>query len=236
MRPLALLRELILKAVDVGNDYAADGAAARLMRVVIDENQGTSDIRPWPLWAVVGIGFLIMMAISVAMMLAPFFHKGFLKRRDAKGLMKAAIREDNPVFVVQHKRLGRIREEVPEGDYIVPIGQADIKREGTAATIVTYGLTLHYALQAADQLSQEDGVEIEVVDLRTLKPLDAETVLASVRKTNRVIITDEEVQRGGSSAELAALIAEACFDDLDAPVMRLGGGVQPVDRLIWKDK
>lgn len=143
---------------------------------------------------------------------------------DAKGLIKAAIRDEDPVIVLEHKRTYRsVRGEVPEDDYVVPIGCADVKREGMSATVITYGLTLHYALQAADQLSQDDGVGVEVVDLRTVRPLDVETILASVRKTNRVLIVHEDNITGGIGGEVSALIAEHAFESLDAPVMRCAG-------------
>lgn len=142
---------------------------------------------------------------------------------DAKGLLKAAIRANDPVIVLEHKRTYRsVRGEVPDEDYVVPIGVADVKREGDAATIVTYGLTLHYSLQAAEKLAEE-GVQIEVVDLRTLKPLDRETVLTSVRKTNRALVVHEDNISLGVGAEVSAIIAEYAFDSLDAPVMRVAG-------------
>ena len=142
---------------------------------------------------------------------------------DAKGLLKSAIRANDPVIVLEHKRTYRsVRGEVPDEDYVVPIGVADVKREGDAATIVTYGLTLHYSLQAAEKLAEE-GAEVEVVDLRTLKPLDRETVLASVRKTNRALVVHEDNISLGVGAEVSALIAEYAFESLDAPVMRVAG-------------
>ena len=142
---------------------------------------------------------------------------------DAKGLLKAAIRDDDPVIFLEHKRTYRsVRGEVPEEDYVIPIGSADVKRDGTDATVVTYGLTVHYALQAAETLAQE-GVEVEVVDLRTVRPLDIETVLASVRKTSRVLVVHEDNLTGGLGGELSALITEQAFDALDAPVMRCAG-------------
>ena len=142
---------------------------------------------------------------------------------DAKGLLKAAIRANDPVIVLEHKRTYRsVRGEVPDEDYIVPIGVADIKREGDAATIVTYGLTLHYSLQAAEKMAQ-DGVEVEVIDLRTLKPLDRDTVLSSVRKTNRALVVHEDNISLGVGAEVSAIIAEYAFDSLDAPIMRVAG-------------
>ena len=142
---------------------------------------------------------------------------------DAKGLLKAAIRSNDPVVFLEHKRTYRaVRGEVPDGDYVVPIGVADIKRAGDAATIVTYGLTLHYSLQAAEVLAGE-GVEVEVVDLRTVSPIDRETVLESVRKTSRALVVHEDNLSLGVGAEVSAIIAEHAFDSLDAPVMRVAG-------------
>jgi 2-oxoisovalerate dehydrogenase E1 component beta subunit len=142
---------------------------------------------------------------------------------DAKGLLKAAIRDDDPVIVLEHKRTYRsVRGEVPDEDYIVPIGSAEVKREGTDATIVTYGLTVHYSLQAAEMLAEE-GASIEVVDLRTVSPIDRETVLASVVKTSRALVVHEDNITGGIGAEVSAIIAEHAFDSLDAPVMRCAG-------------
>jgi 2-oxoisovalerate dehydrogenase E1 component beta subunit len=142
---------------------------------------------------------------------------------DAKGLLKSAIRDDDPVIFLEHKRTYRsVRGEVPGEDYVVPIGLADVKRGGTDATVVTYGLTVHYALQAAEALAQE-GAQVEVLDLRTVRPLDMETVLASVRKTSRALIVHEDNLTGGIGAELSARIMEGAFGDLDAPVMRCAG-------------
>jgi len=142
---------------------------------------------------------------------------------DAKGLLKSAIRANDPVIFLEHKRTYRsVRGEVPDGDYVVPIGVADVKRVGDAATIVTYGLTLHYALRAAENLAAE-GVEVEVVDLRTVSPIDEEAVLASVRKTSRALVVHEDNLSLGVGAEVSALIAEHAFDSLDSPVIRVAG-------------
>jgi len=111
---------------------------------------------------------------------------------------------------------------VPDEDYVVPIGVADVKREGTDATVITYGLTMHYALQAAETLADE-GASVEVVDLRTVRPIDREAVLASVRKTSRALVVHEDNLTGGIGAEVSAIIAESAFDSLDAPVMRCAG-------------
>ena len=146
---------------------------------------------------------------------------------DAKGLLKAAIRDDDPVIVLEHKRTYRsVRGEIPEEDYIVPIGVADVKREGSDATIITYGLTLHYSLQAAEELANE-GVNVEVVDLRTVRPLDAEMIVESVRKTNRALVVHEDNAAVSVGAEVSAIIAENAFDSLDAPVMRCAGPELP---------
>ena len=140
---------------------------------------------------------------------------------DAKGLLKAAIRDDNPVVYFEHKYLyRRAKGEVPEGDEIVPIGVAATRRAGDDITLLTYGAMVTPSLEAADRLSKE-GVEVEVIDLRTLKPLDKDAVFASVEKTNRALVVHEDVKTLGIGAELSALIVEERFDSLDAPVMRV---------------
>lgn len=140
---------------------------------------------------------------------------------DAKGLLKSAIRDPDPVIFLEHKRTYRlVRGEVPDGDYTVPIGQAEVKRTGDDITILTYGLMLHYSLEAAETLAR-DGVEVEVVDLRTLLPIDRETVLNSVRKTGKVLVVYEDNQTCGYGAELAAIVADEAFEHLDGPVMRI---------------
>ena len=140
---------------------------------------------------------------------------------DAKGLLKAAIRDDNPVVYFEHKYLyRRAKGPVPEGDEIVPIGQASIRREGGDATLITYGAMVAPALEAADRLAKE-GVEVEVIDLRTLQPFDKSAILASVEKTSRVLIVHEDVKTLGIGAELSAVVVEERFEHLDAPVMRL---------------
>ena len=142
---------------------------------------------------------------------------------DAKGLLKSAIRDDNPVVFLEHKKTYRlVRGEVPDEDYSIPIGQAEVKRAGSQITVVTYGLMLHYSLEAADILAQE-GVEVEVVDLRTLKPLDRETILQSVKKTSKLLIVHEDNITGGVGAEVAALAAAEAFEYLDGPITRLCG-------------
>ena len=146
---------------------------------------------------------------------------------DAKGLMKTALRGKDPVLFMEYKRLYVNEGEVPDEDYTVPFGVADVKREGRDVTIVATGPMVPKALEAADLLAPE-GIEVEVVDTRTLVPFDKDTVFSSVEKTNKVIVTDEEVKRGGSSAEIASLIAEECFDALDAPVKRLAAAEVPM--------
>jgi 2-oxoisovalerate dehydrogenase E1 component beta subunit len=140
---------------------------------------------------------------------------------DAKGLLKAAIRDDNPVLYFEHKYLyRRAKGPVPEGDEIVPIGAAAIRREGSGATLLTYGATVMPSLEAADRLSKE-GVDVEVIDLRSLLPYDKETIFNSLEKTNRVLIVHEDVKTLGIGAELSAVIMEERFGSLDAPVMRV---------------
>ncbi len=140
---------------------------------------------------------------------------------DAKGLLKAAIRDDNPVIYFEHKFLyRRAKGPVPEGDEIVPIGVAAIRREGGDATLLTYGAMVTPSLEAADRLTKE-GVEVEVIDLRTLMPFDKEAIFRSLDKTNRVLIVHEDVKTLGLGAELSAVIMEEKFDALDAPVMRV---------------
>ena len=140
---------------------------------------------------------------------------------DAKGLLIAAIRDPNPVVFLEHKGLYRkVRQEVPEGEYVVPLGRAAIVRPGRDATVVAYGSMVHHALQVAEELSRE-GIALEVVDLRTLVPLDEETVLDSVRRTNRVVVASEANRTCGFAAEVAARITERAFKWLDAPVVRV---------------
>ncbi len=141
--------------------------------------------------------------------------------RDASGLLKAAIRDPDPVLFLEHKRTYRlIRGEVVEGDGIVPIGKADVKREGRDISLIAYGLMLHYCLEAADKLSA-DGISAEVLDLRTIKPMDEAAVIATARKTGKVLVVHEDNRFAGIAAEVIAIIVENAFDALDAPVMRL---------------
>ena len=139
---------------------------------------------------------------------------------DMKGLLKSAIRDNNPVIVFEHGALGRLKEEVPAGDHLVPLGKAAIKREGEQITVVAIGAMVSKTLKVAEKLAKE-GISVEVVDPRTLIPLDEATILKSVEKTNRVVIADEGHLRGGAAADIAAIIAEKGFDYLDAPVTRV---------------
>ena len=147
---------------------------------------------------------------------------------DAKGLIKAAIRDEDPVVYFEHKFLyRRLKEELPEGDWTVPIGKADIKRKGSDISVITYGAMVHLALEAAATLAN-DGIELEVVDLRTLVPLDKERILESVKKTSKVILLHEDVRTGGIAGEIAAIIAEEAFEYLDGPIMRITAPDTPV--------
>jgi pyruvate/2-oxoglutarate/acetoin dehydrogenase E1 component len=146
---------------------------------------------------------------------------------DAKGLLISAIRDDNPVVFIEHKMLYGTQGEVPEDSYVVPLGKADIKREGKDTTVVATAMMVGRALSAAEKLAA-DGISLEVVDPRTLSPLDEETILNSVKKTHRLLIVHEEVKFAGSGAEIAAMVAEKAFDYLDAPIVRVGAPFTPV--------
>ncbi len=147
---------------------------------------------------------------------------------DAKGLLKAAIRDDDPVLYFEHKYLyRRIKDEVPDDDYVVPLGKAAIRREGSDLSIVTFGAMVYTALDAAAMLAS-DGIEVEVLDLRSLAPLDREAILESVAKTSRVVLLHEATRTGGIGGELAAIIAEEAFEYLDAPVVRVASVDAPV--------
>lgn len=146
---------------------------------------------------------------------------------DAKGLLKSAVRDNNPVIFVEHKALYQTRGEIPEEEYLIPLGKADVKRPGKDITIISYSKTVLTALDAAQKLEAE-GIDTEVIDLRTLVPLDFETIAASVRKTGRVIITHEACERSGYGAEIAAEIQEQLFDELDAPILRVCGANIPI--------
>jgi 2-oxoisovalerate dehydrogenase E1 component beta subunit len=142
---------------------------------------------------------------------------------DAKGLLRSSIRDGDPVLFFEHKKMYRsVRGDVPDGEYSIPLGKAAVTHPGSQVTVIAYGLMAHYALEAADRVA-EDGISVEVVDLRTLRPLDKETVLASVRKTGKCLIVYEDNRFGGYGAEVAAIVAEEAFDYLDGPVMRIAG-------------
>jgi pyruvate/2-oxoglutarate/acetoin dehydrogenase E1 component len=159
-----------------------------------------------------------------------FFHTPGIKvvvpatTYDAKGLLKAAVRDNNPVLYLEHKllyRMPELREELPTEDYIVPIGKAVTRREGEDMTILTYGAMVHQSLKAAQALEQEDDLQVEVVDLRSLSPLDRQAILESVKHTNKVLIVHEDTLSGGIGAELAAILAEDLFEYLDGPITRV---------------
>jgi 2-oxoisovalerate dehydrogenase E1 component beta subunit len=143
---------------------------------------------------------------------------------DAAGLLRSALHDPDPVLFLEHKRTYRaVKGEVPDGPYMVPIGKADVKKEGTDLTAISYGYSLHTCLEAAGRLAMDEGISVEVVDLRTLSPLDTETILASVRKTGKVIVVYEDNRTYGAGAEIAATIAEQAMFELDAPIVRIGG-------------
>lgn len=154
---------------------------------------------------------------------------------EAKGLLKSAIRSDNPVLFCEHKQLYQTKGEVPEDDYTIPIGVADVKREGSDATVVAVGLMVRRALEAADILAQE-GIALEVIDPRTIAPFDKETVFNSIRKTHHVVIAEESSRTGGIGAELAAMLQEEMYDELDAPVGRVAALDVPIPYNIAMEK
>jgi 2-oxoisovalerate dehydrogenase E1 component beta subunit len=142
---------------------------------------------------------------------------------DVKGLLKAAIRDEDPVLFFEHKRAYRlIKGEVPQDDYVLPIGKADVKREGDDITVITYGLCVHFALQAAEKLAA-DGISAHVLDLRTVYPLDKEAIIEAASQTGKVLLVTEDNKEGSVMSEVAAIIAEHCLFDLDAPIKRLAG-------------
>ena len=142
---------------------------------------------------------------------------------DARGLLRSSIRDDDPVLFFEHKKMYRsVRGDVPDGDFVVPLGRARVTHPGSQITVIAYGLMAHYALEAADRVAEE-GISVEVVDLRTLRPLDKDTVLTSVRKTGKCLIVYEDNRFGGYGAEVAAVVAEEAFDYLDGPVTRIAG-------------
>ncbi|CAG9623209.1 alpha-ketoacid dehydrogenase subunit beta [Sutcliffiella rhizosphaerae] len=142
---------------------------------------------------------------------------------DVKGLLKAAIRDEDPVLFFEHKRAYRlIKGEVPTDDYVLPIGKADVKREGEDITVITYGLCVHFALQAAERLAK-DGISAHILDLRTVYPLDKDAIMEAASKTGKVLLLTEDNKEGSIMSEVSAIIAENCLFDLDAPIMRLAG-------------
>lgn len=166
-----------------------------------------------------------------------FFHTPGLKivypstAADAKGLLKASIRDDDPVLFFEHKKLYRapfLREVLPAEDFVVPLGTARLDREGTDITIVTYGMMVHESRKAAEQLENEDGISVEILDLRTLLPLDEAAIIDSVRKTNRVLVVHEDTRTGGIAGEISMRINEKAFEWLDAPILRVTALDSPV--------
>jgi 2-oxoisovalerate dehydrogenase E1 component beta subunit len=166
-----------------------------------------------------------------------FFHTPGLKlvypatAYDAKGLLKSAIRDDDPVIFFEHKKLYRapaLRELLPAEDYTIPLGKARLQREGRDLTIVTYGAMVHDCLQVAEQLEVEDGLGVEIIDLRTLLPLDEEMILESVKKTNRLLVVHEDTRTGGIAGEIAIRVSEKAFEWLDAPILRVTAIDTPV--------
>lgn len=146
---------------------------------------------------------------------------------DAKGLLKSSIRDNNPVVFLTHKMLGRMNSVIPDAEYLIPLGKADIKREGKDVTVVALEAMVHQAIRAAKKL-EEKGISLEIIDPRTVVPLDIETIVNSVKKTGRLIIMTEEPMTGGFAAEVAALAADAAFDYLDAPVKRVCAPDTPI--------
>ncbi len=166
---------------------------------------------------------------------AAFLHTPGLKivypatASDAKGLLKAAIRDDDPVLFFEHKYLyRRVKEEMPSGDHLVPIGKARTAREGKDLSIITYAATVWKSLEAAEQLEKEDGLSVEVIDLRSLLPMDDEAIVATVKKTNRVMIVHEDTRTGGVAGEITARISEQAFEWLDAPILRVTAADVPL--------
>ncbi|MFW6201340.1 MAG: alpha-ketoacid dehydrogenase subunit beta [Gemmatimonadota bacterium] len=166
-----------------------------------------------------------------------FFHTPGLKivypstAYDAKGLLKSAIRDDDPVLFFEHKKLYRLpalREVLPNEDYTVPLGEARKHREGSDLTIVTYGAMVHQSAEAAERLSEEDGIDVEIVDLRTLMPLDEDGIVESVKKTSRLLVVHEDTRTGGIAGEIAIRVSERAFEWLDAPILRVTAIDTPV--------
>jgi len=149
---------------------------------------------------------------------------------DLKGLLKTSIRDDNPTIVLYHQLLLRrdIKSEIPEDEYTIPLGKADIKREGSDVTVVAWALMVHRALAASIKLQEEKSISIEVIDPRTLVPLDKQAIINSVKKTGRLVIMDEEPKTGSVAAEIAAVVADEAFDFLDAPIKRVCAPDTPI--------
>jgi len=146
---------------------------------------------------------------------------------DVKGLLKSSIRDDDPVLFIEHKYFYGSKAEIPEEEYLIPLGQAEVKREGSDVTVVAIARMVHEAMRAADELAA-DGISLEIVDPLTITPLDKETILNSVKKTGRLVVAHEAVKTCGFGAEIAATIAEEAFDYLDAPPKRVGAVFSPV--------
>ena len=217
-----LERERKIRAFDqIANQAAAMrymfGGQAKLPIVFMTQNGGGIGAGPHHSQAVHPL-FMHLPLIKVVMPSTPY---------DVKGLLKAAIRDDNPVVFLNHLALGGQRGEVPDTDYLVPLGQADIKRVGSDVTIVAAGLMVHHALTAATELAAQ-GIEAEVIDLRTLKPWDEATVLASVARTGRCVVVDESYPICGGASEWAACISEHAFHHLKAPVQRVSSAHVPI--------
>ncbi len=147
---------------------------------------------------------------------------------DAKGLLRTAIRDNNPVIFLENLALYNIKGEVPDGDYTIPFGKAKVTKEGSDVTIISYSRMASVALETAQRIEQESGISVEVIDVRSLRPLDSETIINSVKKTNRAIIFEEDWRSYGVGAEIAATIQEEAFDYLDAPVKRVAGVEVPL--------
>jgi pyruvate/2-oxoglutarate/acetoin dehydrogenase E1 component len=146
---------------------------------------------------------------------------------DAKGLLKSAIRDDDPVLVLEHKALYASSGEVPEGEHLVPIGKAEVRRHGSDVTVVTVSRMVHHVLEAAETLASQ-GIDVEVIDLRSLTPLDKEAIFKSVAKTSRLVVAQEAVKSFGIGAEISAIVSEEMIDLLDAPIVRIGAPFSPV--------
>jgi pyruvate/2-oxoglutarate/acetoin dehydrogenase E1 component len=166
-----------------------------------------------------------------------FFHTPGLKivypctARDAKGLLKAAIRDDDPVLYFEHKKLYRapfLREVLERDAEPIPLGRARLHRQGSDLTIITYGMMVHESQKAAEELREDEGIEVEIIDLRTLLPLDEDTIIESVKKTNRALIVHEDTRTGGIAGEIAMRISEKAFEWLDAPILRVTAIDTPV--------